>query len=219
MTTSLTPPPAQGSVEGDGRTKMSRKKQWTSAVALLVGAGLVSAGGYAAVQSDLLVKSGVFSVDAAPAKDPMVLTVDNAAEFAQKVTFKNMKEGDKVSHDFTLTNKGNRADIAKLALQAATAKSNGGKVPEALADALEIQIHPKGDTSLGKMLFKGDLTSLLDGSGLRNVVGTDLPAGGKKSAEYTITVSFADNLDDDAIKAAAGKSLDSIDFTFRGLGK
>jgi hypothetical protein len=218
MTTSLTPPPAlQGPSHGDGRKK-SRKKQWTAAVALLAGAGLLSAGGYAAVQSDLLVKSGVFSVDAAPMADPMDLKVDNAAEFTKKVTLKGMKKGSKVSYDFTLRNKGNAEDIANLVLKSATAKSNGQAVSEDLARALDIKVQKKGTTAPQDSLYDGDLYGLMN-AGSKKALSVDLPKGGKKAAEFTITVSFAGNMDDETIAAVAGKSLDSIDFTFRGSGK
>ncbi|MFJ8311893.1 MULTISPECIES: hypothetical protein [unclassified Streptomyces] len=214
MTTSLTPPTHQVPAQGDGRKK-SRKKQWTAAVALLAGAGLLSAGGYAAVQSDLLVKSGVFSVDAAPMADAMDLKVDNAEEFAKKVTFKDMTKGSTVSHDFTLRNKGNREDIKQVALKSATAKSNGQPVSDALGMALNVKITKKGSHTT---LYKGDLYGLMHG-GKGRVLDVDLPKGGKKAAEFTITVSFADNLGDAELAEASGKSLDSIDFTFRGTGK
>ncbi|MFI6683193.1 TasA family protein [Streptomyces sp. NPDC050485] len=211
MTTSLTQPTHQGPVQGDGRKK-SRKKQWTAAVALLAGAGLLSAGGYAAVQSDVLLKSGVFSVDAAPMADPMDLKVDNAEEFTKDLTFKDMKKGDTVSQDFTLRNKGNAEDIKKLTLKSVTAKSGGQPVSDSLAKALAIEIRDKAS---GKVVERGTLHSLINSGRPLMSIDVDLPKGGQKAAEFNLKVIFIDVNG----AAAAGQSLDSIDFTFRGSGK
>ncbi|MFF3672708.1 hypothetical protein ACFYYS_01835 [Streptomyces sp. NPDC002120] len=194
----------QAKQNGFGR---NRKKKLVVAGAALLGLGLATAGGYAALQSEADVLSGRFSSH----KTEKVELYANGQKTAhlKGLSAKDMKAGDKTApQSVTLSNKGN-TDINSIVLKTSIPDSEDAK---ALAEVIDIEV--TGGHGIVPTKVKHSLAEFVNGNvDLSKELGLQALTGDEKGKEnITIKAVISQRFTDKHL----GKALEQIHFRFVG---
>ncbi|MEU2874673.1 hypothetical protein ABZ769_36755 [Streptomyces olivoreticuli] len=194
--------------------RMSRKKKVVAGIALLTGAGLLAAGGYAAVSADAFATSGIFGTkDKAtdPGDRDIALTVDDKVNADISGKFANAAmdgDGQGASTSVKLKSAGKKA-ISKVDLTTDINMSDPTAVELSKQLLLDVE-------SNGKKVYEGVPVAELASKGTVPVHLKEAlqPAGA--NAQDVRLHAYLKPGTEDKWETVAKKKIDDIHFTFTG---